>query len=59
MTAGYCPECDSTLPIGRAVEGLRVTCPQCGAYLEVISVSPLEFDWADDDEDDDIDEDDL
>lgn len=57
MIGGYCPGCDCDLPIERAVEGLRVTCSQCGAYLEVIHVSPLELDWADDDKDDEVDED--
>ena len=56
MIGGYCPGCDCDLPLERAVEGLRVTCPQCGAYLEVIRVSPLELDWAGDERDDDIDE---
>lgn len=45
--------------------GHQVTCRQCGTKLEVVSVEPLELDfaydyddWDDDDDDDDWDDDD-
>ncbi|GAB4127325.1 MAG: lysine biosynthesis protein LysW [Roseiflexaceae bacterium] len=43
MTA-TCPECEASisLPSG-TVEGEIVTCPDCGAELEVISVDPPEL----------------
>lgn len=59
MTTGNCPECDGSITLGSSLrKGLMVTCPNCGAYLKVISESPIELDWADDDSDDeDYDED--
>jgi lysine biosynthesis protein LysW len=61
MITGFCPECDGELKFDTTPsEGNLITCPQCSAYLEVVSVSPLEFDWAYDDEDyDDIDDEDF
>jgi lysine biosynthesis protein LysW len=26
--------------------GQKIKCPDCGSYLEVISLDPLELDWA-------------
>jgi lysine biosynthesis protein LysW len=59
MTTGFCPECDGELKFDtRPNEGNVITCPHCNAYLEVVNTSPLEFDWAYDDEDyDEFDED--
>jgi lysine biosynthesis protein LysW len=54
MTTGHCPECDGAINLGSKLrKGLLVTCSKCGAYLKVISESPIELDWADDDWDDD------
>lgn len=64
MSKGYCPECDGSIKLGSSLrKGLLVTCPGCGAFLRVISESPIELDWADDDLeeeelDDDFDDDD-
>jgi len=42
----FCVHCDYRIDLGlRPQEGQRVHCPQCGAYLEIISVQPLELDW--------------
>jgi lysine biosynthesis protein LysW len=42
-----CPSCGWMVnPGARPREGQEVTCPNCGAYLEVINLEPLEFDWA-------------
>jgi lysine biosynthesis protein LysW len=47
MTAGRCPECGSEIGLGPSAElSARVVCGGCGAYLEVISLSPVELDWA-------------
>lgn len=61
-----CPACDEDVEFGvnplDAEEGDIVSCPQCGATLSVIGVSPLEYELIDDeddlDEDDDDDEED-
>ncbi len=42
--AKLCPECDNPLSINvdEVDEGETVTCDECGAELEIISVDPLE-----------------
>jgi lysine biosynthesis protein LysW len=59
MARGFCPECDATIDLGNnPTEKQKVTCQSCGAFLEVVAISPIELDWAfDDDYDDDDDED--
>jgi alpha-aminoadipate/glutamate carrier protein LysW len=59
-----CPECDGELDVDEydVDKGDLLSCPECGTNLEVISVAPLEFEAApedDDEEDDDLDEDEL
>jgi lysine biosynthesis protein LysW len=47
MHISYCPDCEQEIDLGaRPREGQEVTCPNCGIYLEVISLDPLELDWA-------------
>jgi lysine biosynthesis protein LysW len=47
-----CPECDSTIVLGKGVKlGEYVECHECGTMLEVISLNPLELDYALGDED--------
>lgn len=42
-----CPACGNPLELGNAVkQGDHVQCPECGELLEVISVKPLELDYA-------------
>lgn len=51
MAEGFCPDCDSTVDLGsNPKRGQTVTCGTCSAYLQVISVSPIELDWAYDDD---------
>ncbi len=39
-----CPECDVTITLAAdAVEGEIITCPDCAAELEIISISPPEL----------------
>jgi len=53
MPESFCPECDGKIRLNSSPrKGDRVTCPICGAYLMVASSSPIELDWAYDDEDD-------
>ena len=62
MATAYCPDCDGRITLNpHAVVGQRVTCTHCDSDLEVISVDPLELDWAydwswDDDEDEEEDD---
>jgi len=71
MPITVCPGCDEDISIaGRPILGQLVTCEHCGSQFEVISVQPLELDWAfdeleeddddlyDEDEDDEDDEED-
>lgn len=55
-----CPSCeapDLEVDEYELEEGEIVTCPDCGASLEVTGLSPVEFDVVSDDDDDDDDED--
>jgi alpha-aminoadipate carrier protein LysW len=58
-----CLDCERSFELSfQPVEGQIITCPNCDAELEVISVQPLELDfyyedWGEDDEDWDGDED--
>jgi alpha-aminoadipate carrier protein LysW len=63
MAAVYCPECDARISLNpHATLGQKLVCPECEADLEVISVDPVELDWAydwswDEDEEDEDDDD--
>jgi lysine biosynthesis protein LysW len=51
MLLGSCPECDADIHFRKEPsEGQRLSCPNCGAYLEVIGLSPIELDWVYDEE---------
>lgn len=51
MTRGSCPECDAEVNVGKGTKiGQKVTCHSCGAFLEVVETSPIELDWAFDEE---------
>jgi len=55
MAVGFCLECESQINLGeKPFTGQKVTCPDCGGYLEVVGVEPIELDWvfADYDSDD-------
>lgn len=49
----YCPECEAVIDEEFEDIGEIITCPECGVELEVISVDPVEFDLAVDDDDED------
>ncbi len=53
-----CPVCDAELDLDEydVEKGDVVSCSECGANLEVVSDSPLEFEALDEDEDSDDDE---
>jgi len=58
MNVGVCPECDTPINLGeKPFKGQKVTCSDCGCYLEVVDVDPIRLDWVfydydSDDEDD-------
>lgn len=45
MPRAICPVCEAELRLGKAeaVMGRQITCPECGAMLEVIEEDPLEL----------------
>ena len=45
MTA-TCPECEAEISLKEPMRGEIVPCPDCGADLEVTSVSPLVLELA-------------
>ena len=53
-----CPECDAEIEVDEfdVDKGDQLSCPECGSNLEVVGLSPIELDVADDDDDDDDDE---
>lgn len=55
MTDAMCPDCGQQVNVGPKPKlGQWTTCPHCNADLEVISVNPVELDWASEiDEEDD------
>lgn len=56
--SAYCPECDAEIDIDNADAeiGDELSCSECGSLLRVSNDSPLELEFADDD--DDVDDDD-
>ena len=55
-----CPECDAEIEVDEfdVDKGDQISCPDCGSNLEVVGLSPIELDLADDDDEDDDDEED-
>lgn len=46
-TTTFCPECDADVEIpADAMENELISCHDCGAELEIISLDPLELDLA-------------
>ena len=50
-----CPECDAEIEVDEfeVDEGDSLSCDECGSNLKVVSLSPLEFDLASDEDDED------
>ncbi len=47
MLVAPCPDCEWEIYLGaQPREGQKVTCPDCGAELQVIDLDPPELDWA-------------
>lgn len=46
-----CPGCENPIVLGKKMKlGARIECPECGELLEVISLEPIELDYAFEDE---------
>ena len=42
-----CPECGNPIQLSKNVKlGALITCPECDCSLEVISLNPLDLDYA-------------
>jgi alpha-aminoadipate carrier protein LysW len=41
-----CPECEALLTLNDVLRGEIITCPECGAELEVIAIDPIQLDLA-------------
>lgn len=52
----YCPECEAAIDEEFEDVGEVISCPECGVELEVISIDPVEFDLAVEDEEEEEDE---
>jgi alpha-aminoadipate carrier protein LysW len=51
MLVAECPECETKIRFPQAPQmGETLTCHECGEALQVVSLSPLELDWANDDD---------
>lgn len=47
MAKATCPGCEGGIRLERRLRmGQRFLCPHCCTVIEVISVAPLELDWA-------------
>ena len=55
-----CPVCDAAIDVeeDELDEGEAISCDECGATLNVVSIDPLELAPGDDDDEDDEDEED-
>ena len=51
-TTGTCPECEGVVPLSDVERGEIVSCPDCGAELEVTSVEPVTLELAPEEEED-------
>jgi alpha-aminoadipate/glutamate carrier protein LysW len=56
--SAICPECDSPIDVDQydVDIGDELTCSECGTLLRVSNDSPVEFEAADDDDEDDVDD---
>lgn len=54
-----CPECDAEIDVDEfdLDKGDQLSCDDCGSHLEVVSLTPLEFDLVSEEDEDDEDDD--
>ena len=55
LSMATCTECEAEMDVDEfdVDRGDQLSCPECGANLEVVSLSPVELDVVSDDDDDD------
>ena len=54
MATAHCVECDEEVFVsGRIKLAQKVRCDHCGAALEIVGTSPLELDYANEEEEED------
>jgi lysine biosynthesis protein LysW len=47
MSSTLCPDCGGKIMLGpKPRKGQWIACPHCNADLEIVSLNPLELDWA-------------
>ena len=47
MTNPLCPACEAEVTLADdAMENELIACPDCGSELEILSLSPIELDFA-------------
>ncbi len=47
VAISFCLDCHREINLGpHPAEGQKLKCPHCGTELEVLSIKPLELDWA-------------
>jgi alpha-aminoadipate/glutamate carrier protein LysW len=47
MTNPTCPSCEAEIQIpANAMENELLACPDCGSELEIVSLNPVELDFA-------------
>jgi lysine biosynthesis protein LysW len=52
-----CPDCQSSINLPPLPElWMRVTCPECGTQLEIVDDDPWELDYAEDFEEEELDD---
>ena len=57
VVTALCPDCGEEIDLGSQFEvGLKVTCPECWAYLEIVNLEPLVLNWDTPELEDDEDE---
>ena len=56
-----CPKCDAVIDVeeDELDEGEALSCDECGATINVVSVDPLELEAAEDEEEDEDEDDDF
>jgi lysine biosynthesis protein LysW len=46
VITAFCPDCGEKIDLGPQPEaGLKITCPECWAYLEIVNLEPLTLKW--------------
>jgi len=43
VTSPVCPECEASIALSSPLRGEIVTCPECGAELEVTAINPVQL----------------